>query len=50
LVAARLTIPQIAAKSFLGTRTVRTHLRGIVNELGVNKRSQVAAHITREGP
>ena len=47
LVAAGLTNPQIAAKLFLGIRTVQTHLRGIMNKLGVNNRTQVAAHVTR---
>ena len=47
LVAAGLTNPQIAAKLFLGARTVQTHLRSIMNKLGVNNRTQVAAHITR---
>ncbi|QUQ71460.1 helix-turn-helix transcriptional regulator [Kutzneria sp. CA-103260] len=47
LVAAGLTNPQIAAKLFLGTRTVQTHLRSIMNKLGVNNRTQVAAHVTR---
>ncbi|EWM16350.1 LuxR C-terminal-related transcriptional regulator [Kutzneria sp. 744] len=49
LVAAGLTNPQIAAKLFLGARTVQTHLRSIMNKLGVNNRTQVAAHITRQG-
>jgi non-specific serine/threonine protein kinase len=49
LVAAGLTNPQIAAKLFLGTRTVQTHLRSIMNKLGVNNRTQVAAHITQQG-
>ena len=48
LVAAGLTNPQIAAKLFLGTRTVQTHLRSIMNKLGVNNRTQVAAHITQQ--
>jgi non-specific serine/threonine protein kinase len=30
---------------FLGTRTVQTHLRSIMNNLG--NRTQVAAHVTR---
>jgi non-specific serine/threonine protein kinase len=34
---------------FLGTRTVQTHLRSIMNKLGVNNRTQVAAHITQQG-
>ncbi|GAA3433058.1 helix-turn-helix transcriptional regulator [Kutzneria kofuensis] len=48
LVAAGLTNPQIAAKLFLGSRTVQTHLRSIMNKLGVNNRTQVAAHITQQ--
>jgi predicted ATPase/DNA-binding CsgD family transcriptional regulator len=46
LVAEGLTNPQIAAKLFLGARTVQTHLRSIMNKLGVNNRTQVAAYIT----
>jgi non-specific serine/threonine protein kinase len=49
LVAAGLTNPQIAAKLFLGARTVQTHLRSIMNKLGVNNRTQVAAYVTRQG-
>ena len=49
LVAVGLTNPQIAAKLFLGTRTVQTHLRSIMNKLGVNNRTQVAAYVTRQG-
>jgi non-specific serine/threonine protein kinase len=49
LVAAGLTNPQIAAKLFLGARTVQTHLRSIMNKLGVNNRTQVAARVTEQG-
>jgi len=49
LVAAGLTNPQIAAKLFVGARTVQTHLRSIMNKLGVNNRTQVAAVVTRQG-
>jgi DNA-binding NarL/FixJ family response regulator len=43
LVAEGLTNKQIGARLFISERTVNSHVRSILNKLGVNSRAQIAA-------
>jgi DNA-binding NarL/FixJ family response regulator len=43
LVAEGLTNKQIGARLFISERTVDSHVRNILNKLGVNSRAQIAA-------
>src|SRR5262249_54425801 len=45
LVAEGLTNKQIGARLFISERTVDSHVRSILNKLGVNSRAQIAAWI-----
>jgi len=45
LVAKGLTNKQIGTRLFISERTVDTHLRSILNKLGVNSRSQIAGWV-----
>jgi len=40
---------EIAEALFIGHRTVETHVRGILNKLGLSSRTAVAAHAVRHG-
>jgi DNA-binding CsgD family transcriptional regulator len=42
-VADGLTNKQIGARLFISEHTVDTHIRNILNKLGVNSRAQIAA-------
>jgi predicted ATPase/DNA-binding CsgD family transcriptional regulator len=46
LVADGLTNKQIGARLFISERTVDSHVRSILNKLGVNSRAQIAAWMT----
>jgi predicted ATPase/DNA-binding CsgD family transcriptional regulator len=48
LVADGLTNKQIGARLFISERTVDSHVRGILNKLGVNSRAQIAAWLTSQ--
>jgi DNA-binding CsgD family transcriptional regulator len=50
LVAEGLTNKQIGARLFISERTVDSHVRSILNKLGVSSRAQIAAWITSPGP
>ncbi len=45
LVAEGLTNKQIGTRLFISERTVDTHVRSILNKLGVNSRSQIAGWV-----
>ena len=42
--------PEIAARLFISEHTVDSHVRSILNKLGCNSRSQVAAWYVATGP
>jgi DNA-binding NarL/FixJ family response regulator len=46
LVAEGLSNKQIAARLFISEATVASHIRGILNKLGFNSRSQIASWIS----
>jgi DNA-binding CsgD family transcriptional regulator len=46
LVAEGLTNKQIGARLFISERTVDSHVRSILNKLGVSSRAQIAAWVT----
>jgi DNA-binding CsgD family transcriptional regulator/tetratricopeptide (TPR) repeat protein/DNA-binding XRE family transcriptional regulator len=46
-IAEGLTNPAIAARLYLSERTVAHHVSAILNKLGLDSRSQVAAHVAR---
>jgi DNA-binding NarL/FixJ family response regulator len=46
LVAEGLSNKQIGARLFISDPTVATHIRNIMNKLGVNSRAQIASWIT----
>src|SRR5262249_44949043 len=50
LVAEGLTNKQIGARLFISERTVDSHVRSIMNKLGVNSRAQIAAWIAAADP
>jgi len=45
LVADGLSNKQIAARLFISEHTVDSHLRSILNKLGVNSRAQIAGRV-----
>jgi pimeloyl-ACP methyl ester carboxylesterase/DNA-binding CsgD family transcriptional regulator len=47
LVAEGLTNPEIGSRLFVSPRTVQTHLSHVFTKLGLSKRSEVAAEVTR---
>jgi non-specific serine/threonine protein kinase len=49
LLVAGHTDREIAAALFIGRRTVETHVAGILNKLGLDSRTAVAAHAVRRG-
>jgi DNA-binding NarL/FixJ family response regulator len=50
LVAEGLTNKQIGARLFISERTVDSHVRSILNKLGVNSRAQIAAWMASADP
>lgn len=46
LVADGLSNKEIGARLFISERTVESHVRGIMNKLGFNSRSQIAGWMT----